>query len=105
MDKFNIESPMVMSKAIKKGAKKTFTLVALVATAILFLMELLMLFYALNIAWNCSKPGAERAVHFILAVTFTLPYMLLNVTFNKCGMKVLRTNSTILPNSAPVIEQ
>jgi NADH:ubiquinone oxidoreductase subunit 3 (subunit A) len=67
------------------------------AVAIVFVaLEFLVLFFAINVAFRCTQGGAERIVHLVLAVVFTLPYMLLNTLFNKCAVDVLRggINST-----------
>ncbi len=54
--------------------------------------------YAIIIAITCTKSGAERVTHLILATTVTLPYMLLNVIFNKCAIDTLRNSKGLLPN-------
>lgn len=64
--------------------------VGMLSIGIMFLvLELLLLFYCIGIAIKCSKPGPERVVHVLLAITFTLPYALLNVLFNSCAKDFL----------------
>ena len=54
--------------------------------SILFVfLELVLFFYAISIVMKCTNPGPERFVHFTLAVMFTIPYMLFQMTFNKCA--------------------
>jgi hypothetical protein len=77
----------------------TFTeYVALVFAVIFFFVELLVLFYCLQIAFSCTQKGPERIIHIVLALTFTMPYALINVVFNKCAINTLRSTSNILPN-------
>lgn len=66
------------------------------AVAVFFLaLEFLVLFFAISVALKCSQGGAERIVHLILAVTFTLPYMLFSVFFSNCATEALRGNGVI----------
>jgi hypothetical protein len=53
-------------------------------------LELIALFFSIHIAFNCTEGGTERILHFILAVTFTLPYLLANLFFNPCAIKTIR---------------
>lgn len=60
--------------------------------AIVFVMlELLVLFYAITMAINCTKAGPERIVHVVLAIVFTFPYVLLSMFFSPCAKKTLTT--------------
>ena len=65
----------------------------IIIAIVFFVLELLLLFYAIQISFRCTKPGAERIVHLVLAVIFTGPYMLLNIFFGKCGQDLLRSYS------------
>lgn len=73
----------------------------LVVAVIFFALELLVLFYSITIALNCTVPGPERIVHIVLAVTFTLPYALLNLLFNPCATTTLRNSNGWMPRSKP----
>lgn len=88
-------------KDVKKGegfTENTFTMGAITAfdisillfSVIFFIMELVLLFYGIFIAFNCSQAGSERIVHVTLAIFFTLPYVLLMALFNKCAGETLR---------------
>ena len=69
------------------------------AISVLFLvLELLLLFYSINIAYKCSQPGPERIMHVTLAVFFTVPYALLTIFFNKCAVTNLQSSTGFLPN-------
>lgn len=57
----------------------------LVIALLFFLMELFVLFFAVQTAIECSKPGSDRIIHVVMAIVFTLPYMLLNLFFGKCS--------------------
>lgn len=52
------------------------------------LLEIVLLFFALNIAFSCSNVPEERIIHTTLAIIFTGPYMLLNIFFGKCGKTI-----------------
>lgn len=67
----------------------------LVIAVVFFALELLVLFFALNVALKCTKGGPERTVHVVLAIVFTLPYMLLNLLFNKCASDVLKGDNIL----------
>ena len=67
--------------------------IALVFSLIFFVMELFVLFYAIDIAIRCSKTQAERVVNLVLATTFTIPYVMLNILFNQCAKDRLRGGS------------
>ena len=68
--------------------------VVLVAFAILFLlMELVIVYYSIVIAFSCSQKGPERVVNVILAVLFPVPYLMLNLLFNNCAKSTLQTSS------------
>lgn len=64
--------------------------VALVMSIIFFLIELILLFYGINMAIICTDPGPERAVNVSLAVIFTIPYVMFNILFNDCAKKSLK---------------
>jgi hypothetical protein len=67
----------------------------LVIAVVFFALELLVLFFAINVALKCTKGGPERTVHVVLAIVFTLPYMLLNLLFNKCASDVIKGDSFV----------
>lgn len=76
---------------LKTGAYNVFSIIVFVIALIFFLLELLVLYYSIKIALMCSKSSPERVVNLVLAITFTLPYALINLTFNECAIKVLRS--------------
>lgn len=65
-------------------------MIMLVFALILFVFEIIVVIYAILMALRCTKSGPERIVHIVLALTFTLPYVLIMSVFNSCGQKVLR---------------
>lgn len=75
------------------GASAAFASFSLVVAVIFLLLELLVLFYAISIALSCSQGGPQKIVHLVLAVTFTLPYMLFSVFFSECANKTLTTST------------
>jgi len=78
------------------GASASFLSFGLVLATLFLVLELLVLFYAISIALQCTNPGPERIIHIVLAITFTLPYVLLNVMFNNCAKQTLQ-----IPTSSP----
>lgn len=73
------------------GASAALASFSLVVAVIFLLLELLVLFYAVSVALSCTKGGPQKIVHVVLAVTFTLPYMLFSVFFSDCANKTLTT--------------
>ena len=67
-----------------------FNVYMIIISIIFVILELILLFYAINIALVTTKGGAERVVHIVLAIIFTVPYMLIQCTFNPNAIKVLR---------------
>lgn len=60
-------------------------LVPVIIGTIFMALEFLVLIYAVGIAIRCTSKTRERIVHLVLAVTFTLPYMLVNAFFGDCA--------------------
>jgi uncharacterized membrane protein len=78
-----------------KCMSPVFMYFLLTIAIIFFILEVILITYAIIIAINCTKSGGERVVHIVLAVTFTLPYMLVMSVFNKCAQGVLRSESPL----------
>lgn len=72
------------------GISASFDTFILVLAILFFILELLLLFYAITLALKCTKPGPERITHLVLAVIFTLPYVLFSSFFSKCAQDTLR---------------
>jgi hypothetical protein len=72
------------------GVSAAFTSFLLVIALIFFVLEIIVLFYAVNMAIVCTKGGPERIVNVVLAIVFTIPYVLLNTLFNQCAKQTLR---------------
>jgi hypothetical protein len=64
---------------------------------IFFILEFILLYFAICISIYCSQTKEERIVNFVLAATFTLPYMLVKITFDNCAKNYLK-NSLKLNN-------
>tara|TARA_Y100000389_G_C17117441_1_gene343767 strand:+ start:252 stop:569 length:318 start_codon:yes stop_codon:yes gene_type:complete len=76
--------------AINAGVSSAVASSMVVIAVVFIVLELLLLFFAINIALNCTQGGPERIVHILLAIMFTLPYMLISVFFSDCAKKTLR---------------
>lgn len=94
---------------IIEGINNTLSVLAdtliLLFCILFFVLEFLMMIYSVIIAIRCTSKGPERITHIVLAVTFTLPYMLFNVTFNKCAVNVLKSSTEILPTMPNIMDK
>ena len=88
-------------KAVGAGVNSAFATFVLVIAVLFFILELIVLFYAIGIAINCCSAGPERIVNVVLAITFTLPYVMLNILFNKCAKNTLQQKNLYLPSGIP----
>jgi hypothetical protein len=80
-------------RAAGAGMTAAFASFGLAIAVLFFILEIIVLFYAVMTALVCTTPGPERIISVILAVTFTIPYMLLNLLFNKCTRQTLRNSN------------
>lgn len=78
------------TESANAGAAAAFDSFFLVLAIIFFILEIVVLVYGIIIAINCTKGGAERIVHVVMAITFTLPYVLIMSVFNTCAQTVLK---------------
>ena len=76
-------------ESVNAGISASFDTAFLITSVIFFTLEVLVMLYSIVIALRCSQAGPERVIHIVLAVTFTLPYALLMLLFNKCASKAL----------------
>ena len=79
-DSSNAPTPVSNDKPINK----TLAFLILTLAIALFIMELIVLVYAVRVALACSEPGANRITHVILAVFFTIPYLLFALFMGPC---------------------
>lgn len=89
----NKEKQASVGDSISSGALCAFHTAMLIFAVIFFVMEIILIFYAIFIAIRCTQGGPERIVHVFLAVFFTIPYVLLMAIFNKCAGETLRSGS------------
>ena len=86
--------------SVEMGALASFETFILIVSIIFFVLEFLLLYYAISFALRCSKTRPERITHLVLATIFTLPYALLSVFFGKCAQNVLGDDSIFLTNQS-----
>lgn len=79
-----------LSNSVNDGAETAVDVFSVILSFIIILAETVLLFYAIQSVYACTKPGKERVVNMILAVFFTSPYMLLKCTFDSCTKNSLR---------------
>jgi hypothetical protein len=82
-------------KAAKHGLSASFYLFILVIAIIFFILELFLLYFGICIAIYCSTSREERIVNFVLATVFTLPYILIKITFDPCTKNYLKNGMKI----------
>ena len=89
-EKFSNKKTKFSINSFELGSELAYSYYIYIVSIIFFVMELIVLYYAISIAFNCTKGGPERIVNFILACFFTVPYVMLNILFNKCSKSLLR---------------
>tara|TARA_A100001011_G_C14318613_1_gene849244 strand:- start:1830 stop:2177 length:348 start_codon:yes stop_codon:yes gene_type:complete len=89
---FETKEEFTQQQAASAGVNAAFTTFMLVIAIIFFTLELILLFYAINVAISCTQGGSERVVHVVMSIIFTLPYMLLTSLFSDCAKDVLKGN-------------
>jgi hypothetical protein len=67
----------------------------LITSIVFFVIELILLIFALRIAISSSQSGEDRLLHILLAITFTMPYLLLMTVAS------LKFNSSSRQNFSP----
>lgn len=55
----------------------------LIIAIVMVVLELVLLYFALKIALASGQNTATKFINIVLAIFFTLPYLLLNMIFNK----------------------
>jgi phosphotransferase system glucose/maltose/N-acetylglucosamine-specific IIC component len=65
------------------SSSRDVCLSCIIIALILFVVEVAVLYFALTIAWSISDTNTEKFLHVVLALTLTLPYLLLNLLFNQ----------------------
>lgn len=95
------EKQASVGDSISEGSLYAFHIAMLIFAVIFFVMEIILIFYAIMIAFSCTEGGPERIIHVFLAVFFTIPYTLLMVIFNKCAGQTLRSGGgwAVVPSS------
>lgn len=73
-----------------KNKDRTRCVACVVLGIIILIIEVALLYFALDIAVNTTSSGAERFVHVILAVVITMPYLLFSVLLNPKATQVLK---------------
>jgi hypothetical protein len=86
------------AEVISEGVNASFVTFYMFIAIIFFLLELLVLFYSITIAVYCTQAGPERIMHITLAILFTIPYALLNIFFNDCAKKTLKSSTGFFPS-------
>lgn len=92
LKKKNSKEKYSRGESINAGINGAFASFTLVVALIFFTLELIVLFYAITMAINCTEPGPERIVNVVLATVVTIPYVMLNILFNECAKNTLKSN-------------
>jgi hypothetical protein len=67
-----------------------YLVLMLAVSFIFFVFEFLLLVIAIMIAIKTTSEGKERFVHLVLAIFYTMPYLLLMAVFNEDAKKYLK---------------
>ncbi len=78
----NFETSSSSVQAIEGAEMGILFVVYMIAVAFLIL-ELLLLFYAVQLAMRQSQPGMNRIAHVSLAMFFTFPYLMFSLFLGK----------------------
>ena len=92
LTKENYNNNMFGSFAL--GANSGAELFFLIFAIVLFITEIILIFYLFASAIKCTKPGPERILHILLIFFFTYPYAF-GVAFfgSNCSLSVLRNSN------------
>lgn len=64
-------------------------LVTLIVAVVLLVVEIALLYYAISIALVSASTNEGKFINVVLAICFTMPYLLLNLLFNPAAKAVL----------------
>lgn len=84
----NYKENFTTSQTVNAGVSAGFVTLYLILATMFFALELIVVFFAVRRAIQCTKTTQERVVHVVLAITCTFPYMLLSIFFGKCKFDV-----------------
>lgn len=73
-----------------KSSNLFFYTFLLIISFLFFILELFLLYFAICVAIYCSQSREERIINIILACTFTLPYILIKITFDDCSKNYIK---------------
>lgn len=81
------------------GISSSVDLFIFIVSLVFFVIEVLLIYYAIALALKCTKSGtSERVAHLSLAIFFTFPYILLSVFFGKCAQEKLSSTNFLMSN-------
>lgn len=98
IEKFSINTKLNNSNGNNdtNNSKNIFVYtIILIISFIFFVLEVFLLYYAICIAIDCSQSREERIVNIVLACTFTLPYVLIKITFDDCSKGYIKNGMKI----------
>ena len=68
----------------------------LIISVVFLVIEIALLYFAISIALASSNTNEGKFINVVLAITLTMPYLLLNVLFNPVARSVLGESSPSL---------
>ena len=89
----NSKTDTLDNKPLTTGQKVAASIFLSVALVV-FMLELLVLVYAIQIAVSTTNHGKERTLHILFAVFATGPYVLLQLFFGNSNVKSYLAGST-----------
>lgn len=79
------------SSALRSTQSSSNSALSVAAAVVFLILELIVLYYAIALAFSCTQKGPERIVNVILAVLFPFPYLMLNILLNGCAKSTLQS--------------
>ena len=73
----------------------------LIGSIVMLVIELSLLYFAIRIALVSGKTNTTKFIHIVLAIFLTLPYLLLNMIFNKDAPAALSGSMSLTPSPTP----
>ena len=75
------------------SGKKNECISCVIVAMVVLVVELALFYFALDIAINTTTSNTERFIHVMLALLFTMPYLLIMVVFSKSARSRVGSSS------------
>ena len=65
----------------------------IIVSTVIVLIEIALFYFAVDIAINITTTNSERFIHVMLALLFTMPYLLIMSTLNQSAINRLKSKN------------